>query len=72
MIVRLALISAMLVGASQVAFAQSDEAACRPDVRRYCSDVKQGSGNNVYLACLQSNRDSLSSSCRKVLERNGK
>ena len=41
--------------------------ACRPDVTRLCSEVKQGSGR--VLACLSRNRDLLSSSCEAEMGR---
>ncbi|MGO9389010.1 cysteine rich repeat-containing protein [Rhodoblastus sp.] len=47
------------------------QAACRPDVRRYCHKIPQNAGDNAFLACLQENRAKLSAPCRKVLESNG-
>jgi cysteine rich repeat protein len=41
--------------------------ACRPDVDRLCSEVKQGGGR--ILACLSRNQDRLSSSCEAQMER---
>jgi hypothetical protein len=47
------------------------EAACRPDVRRYCHQVDPGSTDSAYLACLQEHREQLSAKCRHVLQSNG-
>jgi len=73
MTLRAALLSLIFVGASFAsAAAQSNDEACRPDVRRLCSKVRRGASDGEYLACLQDHRSSLSASCRRVLERNGK
>jgi hypothetical protein len=47
------------------------ETACRPDTRRFCSQLQPGAGDNAFLACLQQNRARLSPKCRQVLESNG-
>ena len=67
---RWGIVAVALIASSGVSFAQSDD-ACRPDVRRLCSKIKQGSDDDVYLSCLKSHRAKLSSGCRRVLERNG-
>jgi hypothetical protein len=63
-----------LTGASSAALAQSgtpqEEAACRPDVRKFCHAVA-GSGNGPVLACLQEHREKLRKACREVLESHG-
>ncbi|MEA2902960.1 MAG: Cysteine rich repeat [Alphaproteobacteria bacterium] len=46
-----------------------EQAACRPDARRFCRNA--GSESYAVLSCLQSHRSQLSRSCRSVLERNG-
>jgi hypothetical protein len=46
-----------------------DQAACRPDSRRYCRNV--GGDQMRVLYCLQDHRAQLSRACRAVLERNG-
>ena len=75
MSLRTLLMSAMLIGASSIAMAQSgtpeEQAACRPDVRRFCYKVHQGDGANPYLQCLQEHRERLTSRCRAVLESHG-
>jgi hypothetical protein len=48
---------------------QQDQAACRPDARRYCRNV--GGDQMRVLYCLQEHRARLSRACRSVLERNG-
>jgi hypothetical protein len=48
-----------------------EQAACRPDVRRYCSSIKPGSDSGVFLSCLQANRAKLSKACLRVLTSRG-
>jgi hypothetical protein len=48
-----------------------EQAACRPDVRRFCHSIPQGSSDGVFLACLQEHRAKLSRACRQVLESHG-
>jgi hypothetical protein len=48
-----------------------DQAACRPDVRRFCHKLEQDAGDLVFLACLQEHRDKLRKPCLNVLEKNG-
>jgi hypothetical protein len=75
MSVRILLVLAALLGADSIAVAQSgtpeEQAACRPDVRRFCYRVQEGDGSNAYLQCLQAHRDRLSARCRSVLESHG-
>jgi len=70
-----AILALLLLGAgASSAFAGTraeDEAACRPDVRRFCHHLHPEAGDNAFLACLQANRARLSPKCRKVLEDNG-
>jgi hypothetical protein len=47
----------------------SEEAACRPDVRRYCRGLSPDP--SVVLPCLQSNRARLSKACQNVLRSHG-
>ena len=47
-----------------------EQAACRPDARRWCRSVL-GQDRMVILACLQQNRPRLSQACRAVLGRHG-
>lgn len=48
-----------------------EQAACRPDVQRYCSSIKPGSDSWALLSCLEANRERLSKACRAVLEKYG-
>ena len=70
------LLSAAFVALSSVAFAESgtpqEQAACRPDVRRFCHTVKEQDGDDAFLACLERHRDNLSTACRDVLKDHGR
>jgi hypothetical protein len=47
-----------------------DQAACRPDARKYC---REHVGNDMaVLACFQQNRAKLSAPCAAVLRKYGK
>ena len=73
MIRMLVLLTALTVSVSAT-FASgtpAEEAACRPDVRRFCHAVKPGSGDGAFLACLQAHREKLRRACREVLESHG-
>ena len=48
-----------------------EQAACRPDVRRYCSSIKPGSDEGMFLSCLQAHRAKLSKACNEVLTSHG-
>jgi hypothetical protein len=48
-----------------------DQAACRPDVRKYCHALEADAGDLSFLACLKEHRDSLRKACSDVLEKNG-
>ena len=69
------LLAVALIALSSSAMAQSgtpeEQAACRPDVRRFCYKVKQGEGSDAFLQCLQEHRAKLSARCRAVLENHG-
>lgn len=41
--------------------------ACRPDVAKFCADVKPGRG--AILACLESHKDEISPGCKTMLEK---
>lgn len=70
------LLSAAFVALSSVAFAElgtpQEQAACRPDVRRFCHTVKEQDGDDAFLACLELHRDNLSTACRDVLKDHGR
>jgi hypothetical protein len=76
--IRKAILLAVLVAASSPVFAAGlmqgtpkEQAACRPDVRRFCHALKPGSSSGDFLACLQAHRDKLRPACRAVLESHG-
>jgi Cysteine rich repeat len=75
MSMRTLLMSAALIAVSSIAMAQTgtpeEQAACRPDVRRFCYRIRQSDGTNAYLQCLQQHRERLSPRCRAVLESHG-
>jgi hypothetical protein len=48
-----------------------DQAACRPDVRKFCYDLDADAGDLSFLACLQQHREKLHKPCLDVLEKNG-
>jgi hypothetical protein len=69
--IRKLVLAAVLTAASSTVFAQGsaeEQAACRPDVRRFCHAVKEG-GN--FLGCLQEHRKKLRRPCRTMLESHG-
>jgi hypothetical protein len=70
------LLSAVLIGVSSLALAESgtseEQAACRPDVRRFCHAIKEQDGDEAFLGCLELHRDDLSEACRNVLKDHGK
>ena len=77
MMIRTILIAATLIGVGSTALAASQgtpeqQAACRPDVRRFCHKLKETDGDDAFLQCLELNRDSLSKPCRSMLESYGK
>ncbi len=75
MSVRQISLAAALLVVSSSAMAQSstpqEQAACRPDVRRFCYKIKEGEGSDAFLQCLQEYRARLSARCRAVLESHG-
>jgi len=75
MSVRQISLAAALLVLSSSAMAQSgspeEQAACRPDVRRFCYKIKESEGPNPFLQCLQEHRAKLSARCRAVLESHG-
>jgi hypothetical protein len=70
------LLSAAFLALASAAFAQSgtpkEQAACRPDVRRFCHAVRQQDGDEAFLRCLELHRDQLSAACKGVLTDHGK
>ena len=70
------LLSTAFIAVSSLTFAQSgtsdEQAACRPDVRRFCHAVKEQDGDQAFLGCLEIHRDQLSVACRNVLIDHGR
>jgi hypothetical protein len=70
------LISAVILGVSSMAFADSgtpeQKAACRTDVRKFCHNLKESDGDDAYLQCFELHRDDLSKSCSDMLKSYGK
>ena len=48
-----------------------EQAACRPDVRKFCRSVRPRSTSRAYLICLRANRPRLSEACAAVLKKHG-
>ena len=74
MMIRILVLLAVMVAASSTAIASGtpqEQAACRPDVRRFCHAIKPDSGDGSFLACLQEHRAKLRRACREVLEGHG-
>jgi len=75
-LVRGCVLTAALVALSTAAIAQvggtpQEQAACRPDVRRFCYRIPQNAGSDPFLQCLQAHREHLSARCREVLQSHG-
>ena len=64
------LIAATLLSAGGTAFAargtRQEQAACRPDVRRFCGHI-EGADADKYRDCLQAHFSELSQKCQQVL-----
>jgi len=75
MMMRTVILATVLIAASaavaQAGGTPQEDAACRPDVRRFCHSIKPGSDDGIFLACLQQHRDKLRRACREVLESHG-
>jgi hypothetical protein len=76
MMFRKVLLTLTFISLSSMALAVSgtpeEQAACSPDVRKFCKNVPQGSEDSAYLACLENNRDALSIKCLNVLMNHGR
>lgn len=80
MSIRTALVSAALIAMSSIAMpplamaqqgTPEEQAACRPDVRKFCHTVKESDGSQAFLQCLQEHREKLSQKCHAVLDSHG-
>lgn len=72
--IRILALIAVLTATASAAIASgtpAEQAACRPDVRRFCHAIKEGAGDGSFLACLQEHRAKLRRACREVLESHG-
>jgi hypothetical protein len=77
MIIRGILVSAIILSASSMSFAQQSgtaeqRAACAPDVRRFCHKLKESDGSDAFLQCFELHRDDLSKPCSDMLKEYGK
>jgi len=76
MMFRKVLLTLTFISLSSMALAMSgtpeEQAACSPDVRKFCKKVPPGSEDSAYLACLENNRDALSIKCLNVLLDHGR
>jgi len=75
MFIRQILTTLFVVGISSAAMANSgtpaEQAACRPDVRRFCAKLPQNAPDGDFLACLQAHREKLTPKCLAVLTSHG-
>jgi hypothetical protein len=75
MAIRTIFLSGLLMGLTTIALAQSgtpeEQAACRPDVRRFCYKLKEGEASEAFFQCLQEHKSRLSKRCLAVIEKHG-
>jgi hypothetical protein len=66
------LISTLLLGitstASNAQGTEEQQAACRPDVRKFCHAIRSNAGTSAFQQCLEANRPKLSAKCKRVLD----
>jgi len=62
----LALIGAAAAAHAQMAGTRQEQAACRPDVRRFCGHIGRAD-NQKYRDCLQGHFQEVSQKCQQVL-----
>jgi hypothetical protein len=67
----LALIMTSSLSSMAASGTPEEQAACRPDVRKFCHHVKEDAGDTAFLACLQEHRAKLSTKCSALLESHG-
>jgi hypothetical protein len=67
----LAAASSSVIAAGLYQGTPQEQAACRPDVRKFCHAVPAGASSGDFLACLQANRAKLSAACNAVLKSHG-
>lgn len=59
------------VAANSASGTAEEQAACRPDVVKFCKPTGSGNDEMAILFCLKENRTKLSKACLKVLADNG-
>ena len=71
MMFRKVLLTITFISLSSMALAMSgtpeEQAACSPDVRKFCYKIPQSAGEKAFQACLISNRNILSPKCQQAL-----
>lgn len=71
MISRKVVMALAFASVSSIATAQmgtpEEQAACRPDVRKFCYKIPRSAGIKAFQNCLVSNRNVLSPKCKSVL-----
>ena len=71
MMFRKILLILALISLSSTAMAVSgtpeEQAACSPDVRKFCYKIPQSAGNKAFQDCLISNRNIISPKCQQAL-----
>jgi hypothetical protein len=71
LIVGLSLLAFWPVAANAMSGTAEEQAACRPDVIKFCKPSGSGNDEMAILFCLKENRAKLSRACLKVLTDNG-
>jgi hypothetical protein len=69
-IVSFAVLAGAFLGTAAAQPAEKGGGACRPDVEKFCKDVKPGGGRIVQ--CLQQHESALSGACRDSMEQGRK
>jgi hypothetical protein len=71
MLFRKALLTLAFASVSSIAMAQmgtpEEQAACRPDVRKFCYKIPRSAGIKAFQNCLVSHQNRLSPKCKSVL-----
>ena len=71
MMFRKVLLTLTFISLSSMALAVSgtpeEQAACSPDVRKFCYKIPQSAGNKAFQDCLMSNRNIISPKCQQAL-----
>ena len=71
LVAALAVASSPVLNAAAYEGTSKEQAACRPDVRRFCYKIKPGSSSLTFLSCLQAHRTKLTKPCLAVLVSHG-